>query len=196
MDRYTKKSVLIFKRLNMKCKQCWIKFEKDIAVYYGIHYFDSKSCRLKFTQENKRKSKEKEKTKKKNARESIWMLTRKLDKIFSEYIRRKYSDENWNITCISCDVVIPWQESHNCHWLPRGKKQYRFDEDNCRPGCAWCNTFNQEKHIRVFTIKQIARLGAETVDIMNDNVKYVYRQGKTELKALIEEFTTKLNNLK
>ena len=47
----------------------------------------------------------------------------------------------------------------------------------------------------MFTIKQIKRLGQETVDLMIDNTNYVYKQGKTELKALIEEYTTKLNNL-
>jgi len=179
-----------------RCKECTTKnsIEWEI-IMHELARFCSKSCRLKFTNWKKRKDKEKEKLKKKNKRETTGMLTRKLDWIFSEYIRRKYSDENWMITCISCEKVIHWKESHNCHWLPRGKKQYRFDQDNCRPWCAWCNTFNQEKHIRVFTIKQIARLGAETVDIMNDNTKYVYRQGKTELRALIEEFTTKLNNL-
>ena len=30
---------------------------------------------------------------------------------------------------------------------------------------------------------------------MNDNTNYVYKQGKIELRALIEEFSIKLNNL-
>ena len=139
----------------MKCKNCKIKVEKENLIYAGINYFCSKKCRLELWRAEIQKTKAKEKTKKKNAKETIWFLTRKLDKIFSEYIRRKYSDKDWNITCISCEKKLHWKESHNCHWISRGNRQYRFDEDNCRPWCAWCNTFNQEFHQRIFTIKQI-----------------------------------------
>lgn len=179
----------------MKCKQCQNKFEKENAIYQGISYFCSKKCRISFNAEQNKKTKVKEQTKRKNARETKSMLTKKLDRIFSEYIRRKYSDENWMITCISCEKKSHRKEANNCHWINRWNKQYRFDEDNCRPGCTSCNLYNKEFHIRVFTTKQITRLGIETVNIMNDNTNYVYKQGKTELKALIEEFSTKLNNL-
>ncbi len=181
---------------SFRCKYCKTKTPIDTEIITSwIHRFCSKSCRRSFNAEQNKKTKEKEKQKKKNKRETTSMLTKKLDKIFSEYIRRKYSNSEWMITCISCEKVIHWKESHNCHWISRWNKQYRFDEENCRPWCAWCNTFNQAFHIRIFTTKQISRLGQETVDLMIDNTNYVYKLGKTELKALIEEFNTKLNNL-
>lgn len=193
-----------------KCTWCKERFESSIEVIKSwTSRFHSKQCRLDYARasikkakekqqarDKKNKAKELEKQKRKNKRESVSMLRKKLDWIFSEYIRRKYSDKKWTITCISCEKKIHWKESHNCHWISRGNKQYRFDEDNCRPWCAWCNTFNQEFHQRIFTIKQIKRLWQETVDIMIDNTNYVYKQGKTELRALIDEFTIKLNKIK
>ena len=179
----------------LKCKECWTYTLKEEIVSNNTYNFCSKSCRLEHGRVKIRQAKEKIKKAKVNKRESISMLTKKLDKIFSEYIRRKYSDKDWMITCISCDKKLPWKESHNCHWIGRGNKQYRFDEDNCRPWCAGCNTFNQEFHQRIFTIRQIERLGKDIVDIMIDNTKYIYKLGKTELKELIEEYKIKLNNL-
>lgn len=179
-----------------KCKNCEERFDTERIVMWWLNRYCSKFCRLDNVRKAVRRGKEKAKKAKVNKRESISMLTKKLDKIFSEYIRRKYSNEEWIITCISCDKELPWKESHNCHWIGRGNKQYRFDEDNCRPWCVWCNTFNQEFHQRIFTIRQIERLGKDIVDLMIDNTNYVYKQGKTELRALIEEYTVKLNQLK
>ena len=127
--------------------------------------------------------------------EKLSTLIKKADKLFSEYIRRKYSDSEWYITCISCEKKIPRKESHNCHWIGRGNKQYRYDEDNCRPWCSGCNTFNQEFHQRVFTVKQIKRLWQDVVDMMLDNCNYVYKFWKTEARLVIEEYKEKLNNL-
>lgn len=180
-----------------KCTNCKERFESTIEVIKSwVSRFHSKQCRLDYARATVRKAKEKAKQAKVNKRESIWMLTKKLDKIFSEYIRRKYSDKKWMVNCISCDKQLHWKEAHNAHWISRWNKQYRFDEDNCRPACAWCNTFNQEFHQRIFTIKQIKRLGQEVVDIMIDNTHYVYKQGKTELRQLIEEYSLKLKELK
>jgi len=180
-----------------KCTGCKERFDSSIEdIRQWVSRFHSKQCRLDYARAIVKKAKVKAKQAKVNQRETKSMLTKKLDKIFSEYIRRKYSDEKWMITCISCEKVIPWKESHNCHWIGRGNRQYRFDEENCRPGCAWCNTFNQEFHQRIFTIKQVKRLWQEVVDLMIDNTHYVYKQGKTELKELIKEYTLKLNKYK
>lgn len=182
---------------SFRCKHCKDKnpIESEIILSW-VSRFCSKKCRLEFARVDVRKTKERLKLKAKNARETVPMLKRKADKIFSEYIRRKYSDHEWNISCISCDKVLPWKESHNCHWIGRGNKQYRYDEDNCKPWCAGCNTFNQEFHQRIFTVKQVKRLWQDVVDIMLDNVNYPFKQWKTELKEIIIEFTEKLNALK
>ena len=63
-----------------RCKQCKEKKPSDSElITYGVARFCSKSCRLAFTRDKKRKEKDLEKQKKKNARESVSMLTKKLD---------------------------------------------------------------------------------------------------------------------
>ena len=119
---------------------------------------------------------------------TVWKLIKKLDTIFSRYIRLKYSDKNWIWTCISCWKKQHWKQMHNAHWISRWKMMTRFDENNCRPACVWCNSFRPEFHIREFTIYQIKRLWQKKVDEMINN-SYKLRRFKTyELEELIEHY--------
>jgi len=122
-------------------------------------------------------------------------VIKKLDRVFSKYIRLKYSDKNWICECISCWKKIHWKEAHNCHWISRWNLQFRFDEENCRPGCPACNTYRPEFHIREFTIKQIERLWKEKVDEMRRQAKEVYKIWIVELREKLEYYKQKVKQL-
>lgn len=66
----------------------------------------------------------------------------KLWKVFSEYIRQKYADDDGYVACISCGVVKHWKELHAGHYIPKslGLNIY-FAEKNVHPQCAGCNMF-------------------------------------------------------
>ena len=191
--------------MRTKCWKCWKvitgeKFKCNITT----KSFCSKSCRLSFIREKDKIKKEKEKLKqqkqrkkdldkqkRQTKRESLPKLIKKLDTLFSIYIRNKYS-KKWLITCISCDKEIPISESHNCHWIGRWCKKYRWEEDNCRPWCSGCNTFNQEFHQRVFTTKQIERLWIDKVNEMlreEKKIHKVYKQDLLDKIAIYKELT-------
>lgn len=70
-------------------------------------------------------------------------LKKKLDAVFSKYIRHKYADDNGDVQCYTCSVKKPISEMQNGHWIPRNILNTRFDEDNCRPQCVGCNMFNK-----------------------------------------------------
>ena len=83
---------------------------------------------------------EKKKAKKKEKRENnTRLLKKKLDIVFSEYIRRKAADGLGMITCPCCGSRIPWQKSQNMHYNGRAKMSTRYDEMNCYAGCLRCN---------------------------------------------------------
>lgn len=71
---------------------------------------------------------------------SIKSLKRRLDEIYSQYTRRKGSDEQGYVTCY-CGVRIPWQESDNSHYIPRGVLSLRYEPKNTHPSCRRCNRF-------------------------------------------------------
>lgn len=70
-------------------------------------------------------------------------LKKKLDTIFSQYIRLKYADQNGMVHCYTCSTVKHWKEIQNGHWIPRNNLATRFSEDNCRPQCVACNMFQK-----------------------------------------------------
>ena len=68
-------------------------------------------------------------------------LVKKLDTIFSEYIRRKYADKNGNVKCYTCDTKKYWkgQGMQNGHFISRSSRILRWSIENCRPQCYACN---------------------------------------------------------
>jgi len=62
-----------------------------------------------------------------------------LDKVFSIYIRTKYSVAGFNI-CY-CGKRIPIEESDASHYVPRGCLNLRYDERNVYPSCRRCNRY-------------------------------------------------------
>lgn len=89
-------------------------------------------------------------------------LKRKLDSVFSQYIRQKYADKNGMVKCYTCSTVKHWKEIQNGHWIPRHNLATRFSEDNCRPQCVACNMF-QKGMPDVFAVNLIQ----EGIDIVS-----------------------------
>ena len=164
------------------CKNCW----KEMLKW--LNSVCSPKC-----------AKEQEKLKKKKAKEkkaeSIPVLVALLDKLVSKYIRNKYS-KNWICSCISCEKEITIQEAHNCHRINRWNRLYRWDEDNLRPWCSWCNLFNKEFHLRKYTEKQIERLWINKVQEMSEKAREVWkRPTREELLEKIEYYKLKLKEI-
>src|SRR6185437_16029981 len=64
----------------------------------------------------------------------------KLDKIYSEYIRRNEADAQGNITCY-CGAVVHFKQSDCSHFVPRGCLNLRYDHRNTKASCRKCNRF-------------------------------------------------------
>ena len=60
---------------------------------------------------------------------------KQLDKVFSEYIRRRDDGKG----CVTCGIKKPWQEMQACHYYSRGKYPTRWHELNVHSGCYRCN---------------------------------------------------------
>jgi hypothetical protein len=70
--------------------------------------------------------------------------TRKLAKAkawkkFSEFIRRRDSDENGMGRCITCNKPVTWKYADAGHFISREKEATLFDEKNVHLQCKQCN---------------------------------------------------------
>lgn len=121
---------------------------------------------------------------------------KKLDKVFSEYIRLKHSDKNGYCRCISCGKINYWKDIHNGHYMSRRYMSTRFDENNCRPQCVACNIFNQG-NAQMYRRGLIAEIGEKAVDLVEVIAKTQTKKWSDfELKALIDCYADKVKQLK
>ena len=67
-------------------------------------------------------------------------LIKKLDTIFSIYIRRKNS-VNEIAQCITCGKKDHWKKMQNGHFMSRKHYATRWDEDNVEVQCMGCNVY-------------------------------------------------------
>lgn len=74
-------------------------------------------------------------------------LKKKLDAIFSKYIRQKYAGGDGTITCFTCNKRLSIKESQCGHFVRRQYLATRFSEENCRPQCVGCNIFGDGKTV-------------------------------------------------
>ena len=72
---------------------------------------------------------------------SITKLKKKLDTIFSIYIRLRNADDNGNNQCCTCGKIDSWRKLQCGHFVSRKYLATRFHEANCFPQCLSCNIF-------------------------------------------------------
>lgn len=72
---------------------------------------------------------------------TVSKLKKKLDEIYSKYIRNKYADKDGYCTCVTCGVRKHWKEMQNGHYIPRTHNSTRWYDRNCHPQCVSCNVF-------------------------------------------------------
>jgi hypothetical protein len=68
-------------------------------------------------------------------------LVKKLDNIFSKFIRLREIDHNGFTTCFTCGKKDHWKKLQNGHFQSRRHYATRWHEQNCQVQCVGCNMF-------------------------------------------------------
>lgn len=108
-------------------------------------------------------------------------LKKKLDAIFSLYIRAKYAKY-----CYTCNK--PSDRLQCGHFIPRIYLATRWDENNCRPQCAGCNIWGRGQLLD-FEENLIAELGTEKVQALKDKRHELWKLDRTFYEENIKRFT-------
>jgi hypothetical protein len=122
-------------------------------------------------------------------------LEKKLDRVFSEYIRLKAADENGIVQCVTCGNYHHWREVHCGHFIPRARKATRFNEMNCHPQCVRCNTFRGGEH-DIYRLYLIGKYGKEAVEKLETLAWLGGSDDVFSLQIKLEEYKPKVKQLK
>lgn len=119
----------------------------------------------------------------------------KLWKVFSEYIRLKFSDENGYCKCYTCGTIRYWKNLDCGHGIGRQHKATKFNEKNNRPQCKPCNGFEGGKR-EEFKKQMDLEHGSGTWDLMELKARQPSKLGAFEFDVLTKHYGRLVFNLK
>ena len=118
----------------------------------------------------------------------------RLDKVFSEFIRRRYADDRGFVRCYTCGAEKHWKEVHAGHFMSRSKYATRWNETNVQVQCVSCNIFKAGEQYK-FGVHLDEEHGEGTAEEMmylaNQSGKFTIM----ELRDMVKEFQQKLREL-
>ena len=123
-------------------------------------------------------------------------LVKKLDAVFSEYIRRKYADKNGIVKCYTCNKKAYWKGEgmQNGHFISRRSRILRWDERNCRIQCYSCNVMRYGESY-IFGVKLNEEYGYNIAEELLIESKKIIKQSDEDLVNLINHYKEKINLL-
>lgn len=134
------------------------------------------------------------KTKKRSKSVGLRSIKAKAWKLFSEYVRRKYSDSDGYGVCYTSGARLHWKDLQCGHAIGGRHNAVLFDEEICRPQSMVENVYKRGNY-PVFTTKLIEEKGMswwkEKLEGSNRIVKYT----RADLENLCNELKQKLSEL-
>ncbi len=117
-----------------------------------------------------------------------------IDRLFSEYIRLRDSDQYGMIRCISCGKRVKWQYADAGHFISRVHMNLRFDEKNVNAQCQECNRFksgNLENYKRGLIIKY----GRFIIDYLENKRNEIRQFTDFEIELMCLHYRKQIKNL-
>jgi hypothetical protein len=138
---------------------------------------------------------EKKKVERKKKAESVNTLKKKLDNIFSLYIRLRNSDENGTVECFTSGELMHYKKSHAGHYVSRRHLSTRWDETNVQVQSVKENIFNQG-NAPMFAVKLDEQFGSGTAKSLVEKSLISFKEGKDWYIEKIGYYTEIVGNLK
>lgn len=124
-------------------------------------------------------------------RQAKSQLEKKLDAVFSKYIRRKYSNDGEYVQCFTCGKWGAIKKMQAGHYHSRRFKSIRWDEKNVHVQCVGCNLYH-EGNKPAYTLKLIEKYGAEVLQELEIKRVSGSRLDRFDLETLIGHYQKEL----
>ena len=113
-------------------------------------------------------------------------LVKKLDTIFSQYIRQKNAVDEI-ATCFTCGKEDHWKKLQNGHFQSRRHYSTRWDEINCQVQCAGCNVFKYGEQF-IFGKNLDLEYGSGCSESLYYKAKQITKYSYDEIEDLITKY--------
>jgi len=127
--------------------------------------------------------------KKKKKKPKVSTLKKKVDKIFSEFIRKRDKGR-----CYTCGKKKHWSLMQCGHYVSRVHNNTRYNEVNCHCQCVGCNIFKSGA-MDVYALRLLDEYPPDILEYLNEQ-KQIIKQWQTwELEGLICLYQEKMKEL-
>lgn len=117
-------------------------------------------------------------------------LIKKLDVVFSQWIRLSNADHSGYCTCITCEKRFHWKEIQAGHFMSRKHYSTRWNENNVHPQCVACNVYRAGEQYKYSVF--LGQYQAEELYLKSQElVKYT----NVELQEMINDYSERLENI-
>jgi len=125
---------------------------------------------------------------------SISKAKKKLDTIFSQFIRlRGCNDEGWG-NCFTCDRLKFWKEVDCGHFITRAKMSTRWMETNCQFQCKQCNMNGGQQYVFSKKLDEFHGKGtAEAILIASNQMR---KFSVHELEEMYQYYKNRVDEIK
>tara|TARA_Y100001972_G_scaffold35707_1_gene44089 strand:- start:96 stop:485 length:390 start_codon:yes stop_codon:yes gene_type:complete len=125
---------------------------------------------------------------------TISKLKKKLDKIFSEFIRRRNADHLGRVKCFTCGVEKHWKEQQAGHFQSRSHHSTRWDDVNVQVQCVKCNMYRQGEQYK-FGMYLDQRFGDGTAEELEHRANTIVKLNRVDYEEAIERYKQKIKLL-
>ena len=125
---------------------------------------------------------------------TISKLKKKLDVLFSQYIRRRNADHLGRVKCFTCGVEKHWKEQQAGHFQSRSHHSTRWDEVNVQVQCVKCNMYRQGEQYK-FGMYLDQRFGDGTAEELEYRAKTIVKLNRIDYEEAIERYKQKIREL-
>ena len=116
-------------------------------------------------------------------------LITKLDRVFSEYIRRRKA-KNDIAECVTCGKRDHWKSLQAGHFMSRKHYSTRWDERNVEVQCVSCNVYQYGEQYKFSKF-----LGDELADELLALSRETRKFSNFELEEMIEQYCERIERL-
>lgn len=117
-------------------------------------------------------------------------LVKKLDVVFSQYIRLSNADKNGYCTCVTCNKKFHWKEIQAGHFMSRKHYSIRWDERNVKPQCVACNVYRAGEQY-----KYSLYLGNNLSQKLLEESRELRKFTNIELEEMISDYSDRLKKI-
>lgn len=121
-------------------------------------------------------------------------LVKRLDNLFSEYIRRRNTDYQGVTRCFTCGKEDHWKKLQCGHFQSRKHYATRWHETNCQVQCAACNVFRYGEQYK-FGLNLDSEFGEGIAEELLNLSKNIVKLSNSDLLDKIEHYKNKIKLL-